>query len=190
MRDEKNVWAMIAWPIAGLIVIIVAWNVFGVPMVKKLIADEARVTNEQLELLNKPDNESKHRHLKVSEMEKDNVVLRDADEPRLLEAGVQARKRWKEFAQAFDKKDGEQFAVKLLWDDGKHKEHMWIWVNNINGTNMTGTLANDPSDVEGFTFGQTRTATLSEVEDWMYYKGEKRMGGFTFPAIEEQTKVY
>jgi hypothetical protein len=52
------------------------------------------------------------------------------DDPGLLAAVAEGRRRWPEFLQAFERRHPDQiFSVKASFTDGEHTEWMWVVVN-------------------------------------------------------------
>lgn len=118
------------------------------------------------------------------------IVQIDGDDPRMVAAVEEARRRWPEFNSAFQKRKSEEeiFAVKARFAEGDEEEFMWVAVENINGDSITGTLGNSPAIVKKVKEGDTVTVKLSDLNDWLYGKEDKMEGGFTMKVMEEAMK--
>src|SRR5204863_9950386 len=70
------------------------------------------------------------------------VIMVEKDDPRLIKASEEARRRFSEFAEAFVKrKPTDKFMIKSGFKvRGGGEEHMWINVTAFNGSNIKGTL--------------------------------------------------
>ena len=67
------------------------------------------------------------------------------NDPRLLAAVREARRRWPEFVAAFEQRDGAQiFSVKVPVREGKHTEYMWLSVSALEHEMIYGRLDNEP----------------------------------------------
>jgi uncharacterized protein YegJ (DUF2314 family) len=108
------------------------------------------------------------------------VVLIEDDDPRLQTAVAEARRRWPDFVEAFERRSPNQaFGVKALFRDGEHGEWMWIAVSSINGETIHGKLGNAPVDVRRVCEGDSVTVQAAEIGDWFYNDGEQLVGGFS-----------
>lgn len=62
-------------------------------------------------------------------------------------------------------------------------EYMWIELRSWSGADMTGTLMNDPYDVEGLRRGDTVALSQGEVFDYIWKKGDGTREGNTTNAF-------
>lgn len=117
------------------------------------------------------------------------VIRAVKQDERLLKAAQEAQRRWPEFAAAFAKKEANvAYAVKLPFKvrDSEKSEHMWIQVTSIDGTTITGELNNEPINDIGLTPGDSVTASLDQIEDWLIGRGKGNLtGGFSIPVLEQ-----
>jgi len=118
------------------------------------------------------------------------LVNVDGDDPRMVQAVEEARKRWPEFVAAFSAKsdEGKPFIVKARFEEGEKTEFMWASVNRIQGDTIHGILENTPHELASFKEGQNVQVPLADLNDWLYVKGEEAIGGFTMKVIAEAQK--
>lgn len=116
----------------------------------------------------------------ITEWDEAPVVLIEDDDPRLQTTVAEARRRWPDFVQAFERRGpNQEFGVKALFRDGEHGEWMWVAVSSIDGEAIQGKLGNEPVDVRSVREGDSVTVQASEVGDWFYNDGEQLVGGFS-----------
>lgn len=109
------------------------------------------------------------------------------DDPRMKAAVDEARRRFPEFLEKFQRRGGDdQFVIKAPIRSGENCEYIWIELETAQGEQLTGTLANDPFDLPGFKLGSKVTVPLSELNDWMYIQGGEPQGGFTTKVLISQ----
>ncbi|MGD0093512.1 MAG: DUF2314 domain-containing protein [Planctomycetota bacterium] len=109
-----------------------------------------------------------------------------SDDPRLIAAVAEARRRWPEFQRAFEQRaPGQMFSVKARVADGKNAEYMWMKVSAIEHDDIYGTLDNDPVNVTGVKLGDRFHVKVTELSDWMYLEGKDLRGGFTVKVLRD-----
>jgi len=114
------------------------------------------------------------------------VVPVSGDDPRMMEAVAEARRRWPELVAAFERRQPDQhFAAKAPFGDPDDPEFMWLTVTGIDGDAIHGILDNDPVDVPDLTCGDPVSVQLEDLNDWLYLAGDEPCGGFTIAAIAE-----
>jgi uncharacterized protein YegJ (DUF2314 family) len=111
-------------------------------------------------------------------------------DPKMAAAVAEAKRRWTEFADAFQAasdEDRETFACKIGFsDEGQEQsEFMWVSIKSIDGETISGVLDNEPISVKSVKLDDTVTFKLEELNDWLYYKDGKAQGGFTVKVLEE-----
>lgn len=119
----------------------------------------------------------------------DQVPVRSiaGDDPRMVKAVAEARRRWPEFVSAFRAEGGgEDFSVKAPISDQDSTEFIWISVTRVTESVVYGILGNDPIDLDGFKFGDPVQIPVADVNDWMYFKGDEAVGGFTVKVLTER----
>ena len=80
-----------------------------------------------------------------------NVVQLGADDPGLVAAAAEAKRRWPEFVAAFNEhRPGRKCAVKYAASiNGGGNEHIWIMVTALGSGTISGTLGTLPSRTSG-----------------------------------------
>jgi uncharacterized protein YegJ (DUF2314 family) len=114
-------------------------------------------------------------------------IVDPGDDPRFKAAEAEAKRRWPEFAAAFNaKKPGDIFIVKARFTQGRNEEWMWVKVGTITGGTISGTLADEPSYIRTLKEGQAVTVQVSDTDDWMYHRADgTEMGGFTDKVLQQ-----
>jgi uncharacterized protein YegJ (DUF2314 family) len=106
------------------------------------------------------------------------------DDPRMVAAVEEARRRWPEFVAAFEERQAEQnFAVKAAFSDGENTEFMWLQVSAVEGEMIYGVLDNDPVDVQNVACGDRVRVRIDKLNDWVYRNGDALHGGFTIKVL-------
>ena len=78
------------------------------------------------------------------------------------------------------KKSGDTaFEVKKAFVDSDKVEHLWIRGVTFDGKNFHGAVDNQPVEIANAHPGQRVTVAPQEVDDWMFLKNGKLMGGYT-----------
>jgi uncharacterized protein YegJ (DUF2314 family) len=92
-----------------------------------------------------------------------------------------ARKTVEKFIAAWQSpKTGQvSFFVKAGFVDGKKVEHMWLSQVQYDGTQFTGTVANEPLDLKNVKLGDSRTVLRDMISDWMFVENGHLVGGYT-----------
>jgi len=115
----------------------------------------------------------------------DRIIKARAGNPALSAATAEAQRRWPEFVAAFEvRMAGEGFAIKRKFEADGRVEHMWISVSSIENDRVHGQLGNTPNILRSMKLGDRVSATVSEVEDWMYMNGNEQVGGFQAKVLK------
>ncbi len=69
--------------------------------------------------------------------------------------------------------------VKLLVDEDGGAEHLWVDDITYNNGQFAGFVANEPVYVKNIHLGDSITVNTEDVSDWMYFDGDRLVGGFT-----------
>ena len=122
-------------------------------------------------------------------LSKDGVIQIENEDADLKQAVETARKQWKEFEKAFAAGTGENHSVKFKFSDkAKGSEFMWIALEKIDGDTVIGKLANVPNFLANIKEGDIVKRPSSEIEDWMYIKDKKMVGGFSIQVLQDRQK--
>jgi uncharacterized protein YegJ (DUF2314 family) len=112
-----------------------------------------------------------------------------ADDPRMLAAVQEARRRWPEFVEAFERRDaGQIFSVKVPLKEGRATEYMWVSVSALENDTIYGRLDNEPVDVKRLRAGDRVRVPFKELTDWLYTCGETLAGGFSIDVIAKAAR--
>jgi uncharacterized protein YegJ (DUF2314 family) len=107
-----------------------------------------------------------------------------ANDPRLLAAVREARRRWPEFVAAFEQRDsGQIFSVKIPLRQKGRTEYMWMSVSALENDMIYGRLDNEPVKVKHLRAGDRVRIPVSDLHDWIYTRGDFLAGGFTIAAL-------
>ncbi len=85
---------------------------------------------------------------------------------------------YRRIVPAFDIK-----CVKVAFEDGDKVEHMWVGDVDFDGERVTGTLMNEPNELENVHEGDAIDVPLERVEDWMLAGAGGVLGAFTVQAM-------
>lgn len=115
------------------------------------------------------------------------VVEVKADDPAMLAAVEEARRRWPEFVGAFrNPKPGQtNFTVKLPITDGKETEFIWVSVASIEEDEILGDLGNQPVDLRFMKEGDRVRGKIADLNDWAWLEEDQMIGGFTAKVLME-----
>ncbi|MBI1191230.1 MAG: DUF2314 domain-containing protein [Tepidisphaera sp.] len=93
----------------------------------------------------------------------------DDDDPRLIAASDEARKRYPEFVKEFAARSSMQTFKALVnfTSEDKIQQAEWIVVDSADAANIAGTLENEPAAVIGFHKGEHVAASTEKLVDWM-----------------------
>lgn len=111
------------------------------------------------------------------------------NDPRLLAAVREARRRWPEFVAAFEQREaGQIFSVKVPVREGKHTEYMWLSVSALENGMIYGRLDNEPVTMKRLRSGARLRVPVRDLNDWLYTRGETLAGGFTIEVLSNPQK--
>ncbi len=114
------------------------------------------------------------------------VVGIDNDDPRMQAAQAEARSRWPEFVEAFNKQDGENFAVKVPITAEGNTEFIWVEVTGLEPEFIHGTLGNDPVDLGDLKLGDPVEVPVNELNDWGFLRDGEPFGLFTVKVLSDE----
>jgi len=115
------------------------------------------------------------------------IVQVKSDDPRMVSAVEEARRRWPEFVAAFQNRSSSEqiFAVKARFTEGEDEEFMWVSVQNLEGDCITGRLENSPAVLKSIKEGDTVAVQVEQTNDWFYGGENQSTGGFTIKVMDE-----
>ena len=117
-------------------------------------------------------------------------VIQIADDDPELEAAVaEARRRWPEFVAAFNTRQPDHhFAVKAPVTRKDNTEFIWLTVDRLDDTTIHGRLDNDPVNLGQLKHGDSVSVPVSDLNDWVYARGEDINGMFTSKILLKKQK--
>lgn len=122
--------------------------------------------------------------LKVEKHNDDAIVKVSHEDNEMNKIIENARKTKSIFIEALQnpKPDERGFTLKFPFttDPGSKNEIEHIWLKNIKNikeNQYSGVVANDPFFIKKMKFGQTVEFDINKISDWMYFKGNKIIGG-------------
>ncbi|MES2933618.1 MAG: DUF2314 domain-containing protein [Pseudomonadota bacterium] len=71
------------------------------------------------------------------------------------------------------------FAVKVLFEDGTTKEHMWVNPFRASSSGYEGVLRNDPMQLRNLRKGSQVSFSKDQITDWGYNLSGRSKGYFT-----------
>jgi uncharacterized protein YegJ (DUF2314 family) len=103
------------------------------------------------------------------------------DDPQMARAVEKAQRTLGFFMAALRaKKDGDTvLEIKKAFVDGDKVEHLWIKRVTYDGKNFHGQIDNQPAEIGNVHTGRRVTVAPREVDDWMFLKDGKLIGGYT-----------
>ncbi len=111
------------------------------------------------------------------------------DDPRLLAAVREARRRWPEFVQAFEQREaGQMFSVKVPVREGRQTEYMWLSVSALEHEMIYGRLDNEPVAMKRLHAGARLRVPVRDLNDWLFTRGDSLTGGFTIEVLANNHK--
>jgi uncharacterized protein YegJ (DUF2314 family) len=124
------------------------------------------------------------------------VVAVEAEDTEMTSAMAEARRRFPAFRRALEK-DWRRIIpvinrslVKARFRSAANgkAEHMWIEVSNFEADKVVGELANQPQDIPELSKGARVIVSCAEISDWVYWVGDKVVGGFTLAVLQRREK--
>jgi uncharacterized protein YegJ (DUF2314 family) len=114
------------------------------------------------------------------------VIQIEDDDPRMIAAVKEARRRFPEFEAAFRAGGKGEFSVKTKLESGGRAEHIWVDVKRFENGRIFGVLGNEPVNLEGYRLGARIELDAGDVEDWCVTReGQPPVGAFTVAAIQD-----
>ncbi|WP_269539389.1 DUF2314 domain-containing protein [Cerasicoccus fimbriatus] len=105
------------------------------------------------------------------------------EDPSMEAAIAQARTELPAVTERFVRGELQNFTVKVKVTDGDQAEHMWLSNPTYRDGVFTGTFESEPINVTNITVGQTYSAPVEQITDWMYLENEQMVGNYTLRAM-------
>src|SRR5437867_954031 len=116
------------------------------------------------------------------------VIEVDEEDPRMVAAVAEARRRWPEFVEAFRAKAGENFGVKAPLTVDDDREFIWIEVVGLEPDYVHGTLGNEPVALGWLKMGDRVEVPVKDVTDWAYLRDGQPVGMFSVKVLDAVAK--
>jgi uncharacterized protein YegJ (DUF2314 family) len=116
------------------------------------------------------------------------VIEVDDEDPRMVAAVAEARRRWPEFVEAFRAKAGENFGVKAPLAVDDHREFIWIEVVGLEPDYVHGNLGNEPVALGELKLGDRVEVPVKDVTDWAYIRNGEPVGLFSVKVLDAVAK--
>lgn len=114
------------------------------------------------------------------------IIEAKDDDPRLVAATAEARRRWPEFLAAFARRQPDQtFAIKTAVKEGALLEYMWLTVDRIEAGALHSTLANEPNRLTRIQLGDRLKVRAADIVDWAFGNDGGMEGAFSVQALAE-----
>lgn len=117
------------------------------------------------------------------------VIEISDNNPRMAAAVREAVNRWPEFVDAYTSarsEEKERFIAKAEFRESRKSEYMWVTVERITSTEVSGILMNDPHELFEVHRGANVTFTLERLNDWIYPgPDDSHIGGFTLDVLAD-----
>lgn len=111
------------------------------------------------------------------------VIETESDDEQMEAAIAEARRRWPEFVESFQRSGPSNdvpFLVKAPFTADGETEHMWMEVTGLTETEIHGTLANQPHHLTNYHQGQSIKVPSATLSDWICLgRDQKPVGGWT-----------
>jgi uncharacterized protein YegJ (DUF2314 family) len=105
-----------------------------------------------------------------------------------VEAAIrEAKANFKQFIEAFCHPTERQksFLVKVVFDEGEQREHIWLADLDLGSAKPSGVVANEPK-LPRLRFMQRVEFEPSYISDWMYIEDGYLVGGYTTRVIRNR----
>jgi len=113
------------------------------------------------------------------------VIRVNDDDPRMIAAVAEAKRRWPEFVSAYQERTGQNFSVKAPVTVGERTEFIWVAVDGLEPEYVHGTLDNDPVDLGDLKHGSRVEIPVGDVNDWAFVRDDDPVGMFTVKVLAE-----
>ncbi len=112
-----------------------------------------------------------------------------SDDEEMLAAINTARGSLRQFLDAFfaPKENQRSFLLKVAFEKGEQREHIWLADLDLVSTPPTGVVANEPR-ISSLEYMQRVPFDPAMVSDWMYYEDGCLVGGFTTRVLRASSR--
>ena len=123
-------------------------------------------------------------NLSAEHMSRDRIVSVSPEDVEMEAAIREAKASFRQFIEAYYHPTEHQtsFLVKVVFDEGEQREHIWLADLDFSGEKPNGVVANEPN-LPGLTFMQRVEFEPSYISDWMYIENGYLVGGYTTRII-------
>lgn len=120
-------------------------------------------------------------------MPDDKTLPFSSNDAQMDAAILEAKANIGQFIAAFTRPTDRQknFLVKVVFDEGEQREHIWIADLGFAGDKLRGTVANEPN-LPGLKFMQKVEFEPRYISDWMYIEDGYLIGGYTTRVIRDR----
>ncbi len=120
-------------------------------------------------------------------MSHDNTAQFSSVDEQMDAAIRKAKDAIRQFFEAFFEPTIKQkcFLLKVVFDEGEQREHIWLADLDFGGDKPTGVIANEPG-LPSLKFMQRVEFEPSYISDWMYVEDGYLVGGYTTRIIRER----
>lgn len=120
-------------------------------------------------------------------MPSDNIVSFSSEDAEMQAAIREAKTSFRQFIEAFCQPTERQksFLVKVVFDEGDNREHIWLADLDFHGSKPSGVVAVEPN-LPSLRFMQRVEFEPSYISDWMYVDDGYLVGGYTTRVIRKR----
>lgn len=120
-------------------------------------------------------------------MTHDDTIPFSSEDAQMEAAIDHAKSTIKQFFDAFCNPAVQQtgFLLKVVFDEGDEREHIWLADLDFSGGLPSGVIANE-SSLPGLQFMQRVEFEPSHISDWMYVDDGRLVGGYTTRVIRDR----
>lgn len=119
------------------------------------------------------------------------VISVPDEDPAMIAAVEEARRRWPEFVAAFEQRSPDvksPFIVKAPVGPAGNEEFIWIEVTGIEADTIYGNLGNEPAAIPNLKLGDRVRVPVAKLNDWLCLINGEPCGGFTLKVIAEHAR--
>lgn len=119
---------------------------------------------------------------------RETTALAQPEDPELIAAMTQARRRLHEFESELASKivirgQKNPFLIKAPFTDGMETEYLWVEVIEITNGKAEGYLASEPVNLRNYVKDEQVSVPVGLISDWMMMRNGEPVGNFTGPVI-------